>query len=779
MMKTNLNIFKGKSRYIDRHENIVLVFVIEGSISVIKQVEDHKLIRDNFFLVNVNESYEIKAGENSIYCEIEIDYYWVCNTLGVREIYFDVNKSVDSSNTLELEIIINQYIRCFIHKKDMSVLLGDSIFLKLIDMLINCFSDVSWDEHDENALRIREITEYIRTHYSESVKMKDLASRFYLSEAYFSRYFKKEYGTTFIEYLNKVRLDRAAAELIDTEKVITRIAVENGFSTPSVFNHKFKECYGISPKEYRKDKISKEAQEPLSDELQESVKEYIERRAIEKDKNLPIYSININADVKSLTEKKNGYRCFLNLGSFDDILKSEVQQHVIILNRKLVIEYGRLCTPFSDIMLEDFDSAAGKYDFEKLDKAIDFLLSENIIPFIELGNKPKRIQKSAREALLLQNIGKKINDFDTWEKTFNAWMKHLKSYYGEKEVSKWYFEIWRDESENEWKKNYFSIFDSAYNIIKKYFPKTNVGGYGIMVMSKNQLYAELEQFAGCKNRPDFVSTYLYAYELQAQRKDNKRSLIPDFLDKIMDLLTTGMKSIGFEDIPIIATEWNLTVSDRNIINDNCSRAAYLLNNQIKWSDRNIMIGYFYSSDSLSEYNDSKHFLYGGAGIVTKRGILKPAAYAVKYAKETLKYVIDKGKHYLVTTDNRGKYNIVCENFKQFSSLYYLREEDKISEEESIFENVEMLEFNFTLSNIKNGRYEIRRSSVNTEHGSIVDEWKKFSYTDELLFEDLEYFRHICVPCINLLYEYVENGKLNISIRLLPHEINQLQIRFLE
>ena len=67
----------------------------------------------------------------------------------------------------------------------------------------------------------------------------------------FSRYFKKNCGAGFVEYLNRVRTNKACYLLRETDYQIRDIASECGFSSISNFNKQFRKSEGVSPGFYR------------------------------------------------------------------------------------------------------------------------------------------------------------------------------------------------------------------------------------------------------------------------------------------------------------------------------------------------------------------------------------------------------------------------------------------------------------------------------------------------------------------------------------------------
>lgn len=95
-----------------------------------------------------------------------------------------------------------------------------------------------------------EVKKYIDVHYTEKIKLEDLASKFYLSKAYLMERFKAQYGTTIIAYINQLRITKAKEMLRFTDDTIEAIAVDCGFE-PNYFARTFKKLEGMPPSEYR------------------------------------------------------------------------------------------------------------------------------------------------------------------------------------------------------------------------------------------------------------------------------------------------------------------------------------------------------------------------------------------------------------------------------------------------------------------------------------------------------------------------------------------------
>ena len=79
-----------------------------------------------------------------------------------------------------------------------------------------------------------------------------MAAVLQMNPQYFCRYFKKATGKTPTEYINEVRVEKAAEYLYRTDRKIIDIALECGYDNIGYFIKRFKEEKGMLPSEYRK-----------------------------------------------------------------------------------------------------------------------------------------------------------------------------------------------------------------------------------------------------------------------------------------------------------------------------------------------------------------------------------------------------------------------------------------------------------------------------------------------------------------------------------------------
>ena len=104
----------------------------------------------------------------------------------------------------------------------------------------------------ENSL-VEKIDSYISAHMQEKIMIDELANAVHLSKYHFIRRFKELTGLTAHAYLTGRRLMRAC-ELLEEGEDVMNVYGMVGFADYSVFLRNFRKVYGISPREYRREK---------------------------------------------------------------------------------------------------------------------------------------------------------------------------------------------------------------------------------------------------------------------------------------------------------------------------------------------------------------------------------------------------------------------------------------------------------------------------------------------------------------------------------------------
>ena len=104
---------------------------------------------------------------------------------------------------------------------------------------------------------VQQIMKYMEENYQEKISLEQIAANMYLSSFYIAKIFKSETGDTPINYLIRLRMEKAKEILeISPEEPIKEVAAAVGYSDAYHFSKLFKKHYGISPLYYKKESFS-------------------------------------------------------------------------------------------------------------------------------------------------------------------------------------------------------------------------------------------------------------------------------------------------------------------------------------------------------------------------------------------------------------------------------------------------------------------------------------------------------------------------------------------
>ncbi|MDL5055235.1 helix-turn-helix domain-containing protein [Oscillatoria laete-virens NRMC-F 0139] len=100
--------------------------------------------------------------------------------------------------------------------------------------------------------RLARTISHMENHYTEALKLDELARMSHLSMSQFSRIFRDNYGTSPMDYIIRRRIEHACRLMRDPELSITQIAFRSGFNDSNYFFRQFKRVMGHSAREFRK-----------------------------------------------------------------------------------------------------------------------------------------------------------------------------------------------------------------------------------------------------------------------------------------------------------------------------------------------------------------------------------------------------------------------------------------------------------------------------------------------------------------------------------------------
>lgn len=127
----------------------------------------------------------------------------------------------------------------------------DTLRAYLESMLLDISAYFNNKHHSKNQKVVYKIKQHIEKHYMNNITIQSLAEEVYLSPTYMCQIFKKENHDTIIEYLTKVRVEKAKELMKSPDLKLFEIAEMVGFENATYFTTVFKKLTGILPGKYR------------------------------------------------------------------------------------------------------------------------------------------------------------------------------------------------------------------------------------------------------------------------------------------------------------------------------------------------------------------------------------------------------------------------------------------------------------------------------------------------------------------------------------------------
>ena len=100
-------------------------------------------------------------------------------------------------------------------------------------------------------MRLSRVVSHMQNHFYEPILLDELLEIVRMSKNHFLRVFRQCYGTSPIDYLIRLRLEKSCGLLEHSGKNITEIAFEAGFNDSNYYTRQFSRTYGMSPRAYR------------------------------------------------------------------------------------------------------------------------------------------------------------------------------------------------------------------------------------------------------------------------------------------------------------------------------------------------------------------------------------------------------------------------------------------------------------------------------------------------------------------------------------------------
>ncbi|MCD7886385.1 MAG: helix-turn-helix domain-containing protein [Clostridiales bacterium] len=773
------------------HENPEILFVLEGKLHVKADQREYDLLNEDFLLINANRPHSCRTERKFFAVRFQLSMNTLRELLQRNSILFWCSSVFDQSKSCkEVRRLLQNILFCNVNKGTKDKFYEKSLHYQLLSLLCGEFLLESKEAIDATADKgdhMSQLLDYIRANYKNRISLQDAADELYLSPTYLSKYIRKNSGQGFVELINSIRLSHALEDLMYTDAPIIKIAMDNGFASVAALNKIFKETYDTTPSAYRKKRKTKSDNSAYMQKTAAVLRQYLDQEDHTQERQEVSMSLPPD-EYRPMT-----LQSLMNAGQAEDLLKATTQDRILYCKRKLGIKYIRFWNVFVSDMHLNRNAKSKQFNYGRLDEILDFLVRWKLHPYIELRSKSLRLLQTADKIVHEREHTKDFQDQEELSAFFRSFFSHLVRRYGREEVNTWMFS-YCIETDTRFEGKHFSCglideqmwnvyleeFDIVAGALKERFPDAKIGGPGFSVQHyQPELMGRfLFDWKIGHVPPDFISVTSFPYQLVQEEGEwyEKRRTDFNFVKDDVDAVKAAMDAAGFGEKSLHLTECNLTLSDRNYINDSVIRAAFVANTVAQLYDKVDLFGIWNTLDSYSEYSDSLGYLFGGSGILTKTGIAKPACFVLYFVNRLYKESAMEKDGLLLTANSDGHYKLLVHSLANMNTAYYLKEEDQLPAMgiEQMVEASERKVIHVRIDNVADGCWQIRRYQLNRDSGSILNEWLNFEVDTELRMEEMNYLERV-FPRIFIHKQYAEKNALEFDIGLEPNEVQYLHI----
>ncbi len=249
------------------HEWIEVMYCFDGDMVVKLDGVDYPFVAGSLAVIPSNRIHEITGNGKGLYLSAKFPARLLSTAVDADEfsgIIPFIFKEPSCSYVISREKLqhsqivdrVNAIVREYTERDfGYRIAMRSHIYYILLQIIRHWNSERNIDMkklNTENSGMIFDALVYIHNNYQHEISLLDLAEMSNVSYSYFSRRFAAVTGKTFAGYLCAVRLCAAEHELIFTQKSVTAISTEVGFTDPSYFTRRFTEKNKMSPLAYRR-----------------------------------------------------------------------------------------------------------------------------------------------------------------------------------------------------------------------------------------------------------------------------------------------------------------------------------------------------------------------------------------------------------------------------------------------------------------------------------------------------------------------------------------------
>ena len=243
------------------HKDFEVCLLLEGTVCLLSRGREYTYEKGSLWVINPFTSHELIAEQPALILSLQISpAFFAAVFPQIENMEFSLDAPARAGQDPDIRASLARMLldisSAYFHPGDYSALRCAGLiclFFEKLPMYLPCarISEKERQLSATRAQRVRKISSYIDSHYSEKLLLTDMARELGLTMSYLSHFFKSVFGMSFQSYVMKMRCEKARQLLLLTDFSLLDISIACGFSDIKYFNQGFRRQFGCSPRQYR------------------------------------------------------------------------------------------------------------------------------------------------------------------------------------------------------------------------------------------------------------------------------------------------------------------------------------------------------------------------------------------------------------------------------------------------------------------------------------------------------------------------------------------------
>ena len=247
------------------HNGLEILYLLEGSEDCyLGEEECIRMKKGDFLVINSRVVHSVQCPRQCREMLIQIPYPMMKRFIpqidGLEFVCEKITGKKQRMDTFLVESALSTLAELHPFQSPEETLEFYSQIYHLLAVLVKDFSvSVTSDKmeiSEKYMERLGLITSYVKEHYMEEISLQEIARLVSLNPDYFTRFFKKYMGMTFLDYVNSVRMEHVVRDLQRTDLSVQKLLEIHGFTNYKLFMKMYKSRFESTPgkmRRYRKE----------------------------------------------------------------------------------------------------------------------------------------------------------------------------------------------------------------------------------------------------------------------------------------------------------------------------------------------------------------------------------------------------------------------------------------------------------------------------------------------------------------------------------------------